>query len=829
MKTTITTNTVPARTSSGRGRAQAAAWSLGAMLLASTAVADLERTGPVDPKNGYPAWYQDTSGLALEFGAPLNQSELEGGWLLLLPPDVPALPEVLGVNFFDEHFYWAGNAAVDYTLPDNSRSSALLVLALEAAFGGGAAVPGDQMVFARIRIVLRSLPHDGDYTVYTPYGVYHFPDQVAGERLFFTEDVGLTPGDFEQALVSRLGPFLLPSVVSGGAEMPALTASNPTPDTDPDHFGGAFTPTPYPGTGKSYIADPARIGPVTGSLLPPFVSPVDGLERDHNIFRVEGPAGFVIETTNFALAGRIFTGAIAGRVTVTRATYSDPGAGANPWVDVFATAEPTTAGRLPGQPKPAATLPVLSFYPAPPPFDPVTLESLQPLSAPAGIAAVQMFNTGTHFWGQIPVAEIPRAVTVVNHNARNTAGQVAEAFFERKVTDAVTVTAANYNAGALTVSAVSSDVFSSPALTLGGFGDLSGGSITVSSLLAPPARVTVFSTAGGLCELPVTMAPGSPIGAGALIAANDSFTFPEDSGARNLDVLSNDSGYTGTPTVTIVSPPGLGAAAVNADGTITYTPNPNANGSDALLYSFSDGVAESNLGFVQLIITPENDAPVANPDAANGVAGVAIPINVLGNDTDPDGAADLVLAASVSAVTRVSGTGAGSILGVAGGVVTFSATAGGVYTFSYRAQDAAGVQSLLAATVTVTVIGTETITVTRSQYTSSSRRWRVDGTDSLRQGQTIQITYANGTMRNPRLVNGVLTTDATGYVVGTATVDAAGVWAFDRTLASALGIDNPTNSGNNTPTGGFWTSPPRNLRMISTLTGATVTSNLTIR
>ena len=29
------------------------------------------------------------------------------------------------------------------------------------------------------------------------------------------------------------------------------------------HFGGVFAPTAYPGTGKSYIADPARIG-VTG-------------------------------------------------------------------------------------------------------------------------------------------------------------------------------------------------------------------------------------------------------------------------------------------------------------------------------------------------------------------------------------------------------------------------------------------------------------------------------------------------------------------------------------------------------------------------------------
>jgi hypothetical protein len=56
----------------------------------------------------------------------------------------------------------------------------------------------------------------------------------------------LAPGDFTQALKGRIGPFLLPSAASGGAEMPPVTAANPTPDTDPAHFGGVFAPTPYP-------------------------------------------------------------------------------------------------------------------------------------------------------------------------------------------------------------------------------------------------------------------------------------------------------------------------------------------------------------------------------------------------------------------------------------------------------------------------------------------------------------------------------------------------------------------------------------------------------
>ena len=42
-------------------------------LFAAGAQAALQRVGPVDPANGgYPAWYQDKSGLTMDFGLPLN-------------------------------------------------------------------------------------------------------------------------------------------------------------------------------------------------------------------------------------------------------------------------------------------------------------------------------------------------------------------------------------------------------------------------------------------------------------------------------------------------------------------------------------------------------------------------------------------------------------------------------------------------------------------------------------------------------------------------------------------------------------------------------------
>src|SRR4051812_21423497 len=315
---------------------------------ASPAFAQLNRVGPVGTF-GYPDWYQDKSGLTLDFCDSRTAAELAGGWCVLLPADIPAgAPESRTgnpVNFADEHFYYLLNAG-EANVATAGGTRVLLVAAIEGAFGGGPVKAGDEMVFARLRIRIDELPVNGTYVVYTPFGKRVFENQVAGDRLFVTDDVGLTVGNFQEALNGSIYPFVVPSAVPGGPEMPPVSATTPTPDTDPAHFGGG-SPTAYPGNGRRYVADPARIGPVTGSLAN-FTA--DGI-RDPNIFRIDitgpdVPGGKVTlyQTTDFSLAGRIFEGAIPGDVKLDRASYARGGA-AGEKLDVFATATPITAGR----------------------------------------------------------------------------------------------------------------------------------------------------------------------------------------------------------------------------------------------------------------------------------------------------------------------------------------------------------------------------------------------------------------------------------------------------------------------------------------------------
>ena len=742
-----------------------------------SAHAVLERAGPVSIASsvgGFPAWYQDTTGIALEFCAPQTASEVSGGWCLLLPPEIPAAPETFPSNFFIEHFYYAATA----TLTPRTGGKALVVLAQEASFANGSAVrAGEQVAFSRIRVSLTAVPLAGAYRFIHPYGE-EVQEGVAGGRIFFTSDVGIGCGlDFACTLNSRLGPFLLPSATPGGAEMPALTAANPTPDTDPAHFKGVFTPTPYPGTGKTYIADPARRGPVTGSPLPEFIDST-GARRNHNVFRIEGPIGSGIgldpvtgavvdwiETTDFSLAGRVFTDALPGRVTVERASYARNSAVQK--VDVFATAVETTQGRLPAAPRPAPAASSLTFFDAACVGTLDGMGTLQPpFSAPPGATETPMVATGTLQWAQTQPGVIPSAVCVKDASARSADGSIVPVYVPKVVTDEVTVTPAFFNpgAGTLTVGASSSDAAMAPTLTLayGTFnGDLASGQIVVPGMLAPPADVTVQSSGMGSTSYQVStgfVAAGAP---SIPVARNDAYTFPMNSAAQILAVLANDSNVSGG-TVSLTSAPTKGSAAVNANGTVTYTPNPNASGTDAFTYTVTVGSQVSNTGQATLTITAVNLPPSAVNDTASAVINQSVAINVLANDTDPNGAADIVTAVNVTQPTP-----SGATASVAGGIVTFTASAGGTYTFSYQAKDAGGLVSANTAMVTVQVAAAETLSFTRNEYIVSKSRLRVEGTIAPIASQSVRVDFVN----------------AAGTVLGTAGTVAstsAGLWVLDK-------------------------------------------------
>jgi hypothetical protein len=565
---------------------------LALLLAGSPASAVLERVGPVSGEphiGGYPLWYQDTTGIVLEFCAP-NAAELAGGHCLLLTGDT-TVPETFPIPFADEHFYFSAGAEFVDPLPGGLKKI-LWEAAVEAAFAVDV-TPGGQMVFTRIRMRLEDVPVSGTYTFLHPYGE-DVLEGVAGDRIFHTEDIGVAcaQGTFDCAMQGRLGPFLLPADAPGGAELPPF--SDPLVST------------------KLYIADPARVGPVTGGPVRNFV-------------RVEGPPGSnlggpgidFIETTDFSLMGRLHSEPLPSLITVDRASYTR--AGATKKVDVFATGQPTAQGRLPGQPRPAAQDPVLSFFTVP------CYDADGVLVPPTG-TGIAMRQSGTAYWNVTPVDPIPAAVCV-----KDSVIPDAPLYIEKAVTDHVTVLEALYDpdaaagAGVLTVRAFSSDngdptaepPIPAPVLTLLGFdnGELGPtGEIAVTPLDAPPHKVFVRSEYHGLSELLVRTGKANA----PPVALPDVAATAAGGSVITINVLSNDSDADSDPlTVTSVSVPANGTATITGDG-VQYDPNNGFAGVDTFVYAIADGKGGVSTSTVTVSVPASQPLAIATFTASPG-------------------------------------------------------------------------------------------------------------------------------------------------------------------------------------------------------------------
>jgi large repetitive protein len=128
-------------------------------------------------------------------------------------------------------------------------------------------------------------------------------------------------------------------------------------------------------------------------------------------------------------------------------------------------------------------------------------------------------------------------------------------------------------------------------------------------------------------------------------AVNDLATTPEDSPVT-IDVTFNDTDVDGNlvpSTVTITRPAENGSTSVNSqNGLVTYQGHLNYNGSDNFGYQVCDALQACNTANVSITVTAVNDPPVANDDSTGTLRNTPVTVDVLANDTDPDGSTDLV-------------------------------------------------------------------------------------------------------------------------------------------------------------------------------------------
>jgi hypothetical protein len=461
--------------------------------------------GPVSATNGFPDWYRDTNGVDL-MPCTDPQDKFCGG--AVAAPDNTA-PITFPDNFPDEFFYMSADADA---LTSAGGNNVLASYALEGAFANGGPTAGDQIVFTRIRYRINAgLQPNTDYKVTHPYGTDTVTSDADG-ALFVTQDVGVTPGDFSQAIKGRVGPFL------------TWASSSPTDVPPAGYIGDGVTPHAVTGSelGTNFvrITGPGIAG-AAGSTNP---NPCNTTGAN----AYSGAVNDCIQTNNFVLVGKKST--TAG-VDVSRATYDKSAA--------------TTQIQVLANSKTGQDIVVRDGDNPPGPGRLFRTTALRP-------------DGNGHYMARVNVpGALPKSVDVVNR------GDVPVTVKHVDLTDKVSATAVYHttkgsgSGDKIHVTATSSDSsLALSSLTLPDYGDVALDATGQKDIptAAPLDEITVKSAKGGSVTVPVTVDGQLPLLASAgpdqTVAQGAKVSLDGNASSGDIDTLSWAQ-TSGTPAVTL--------------------------------------------------------------------------------------------------------------------------------------------------------------------------------------------------------------------------------------------------------------------------------------
>ncbi|MEZ5472897.1 MAG: Ig-like domain-containing protein [Marinicella sp.] len=224
------------------------------------------------------------------------------------------------------------------------------------------------------------------------------------------------------------------------------------------------------------------------------------------------------------------------------------------------------------------------------------------------------------------------------------------------------------------------------------------------------------------------------------VANDDNISIGRNADAQVIDVLANDTDEDQENILVIESTTAAtNGTVVNNGSVVTYTPNQGFVGTDTFTYTISDGEGGSDTATVT--ITVNNVAPIANDDYVETTAGQNVTINVLDNDSDPDGEpSELTLVSvtpngNIGAISQPDGTVEIVLLG------SFT----GSYSLTYTVSDADGATATATIFVTVNEANEAPIAIDDAYATAlgHSRTVNVMANDSDPDGDVLSLVSVN--------------------------------------------------------------------------------------
>ncbi|MFZ4717820.1 MAG: choice-of-anchor D domain-containing protein [Ilumatobacteraceae bacterium] len=295
--------------------------------------------------NGFPEWFQDVNGVRV---APCLDPNDTNCLAPLTGPGYDAtLPLSFPTNFPDEFFYSAVDSepisATDCSAAPTGTISAHL--ALEAAFANADVIPGDQMVFGRIRFRVgddSGLCANSWYTFKTPYGDVTVQTDENGTLLgrvaaANTTDIGcfptaVVPCDYAVTLTAPPLALGLLRQDPADPDLPAAPAAG--------YLGnGGFTRITGSSTGfhqLEVVKWPAGLEPANGggyevSCTDPGCLSLGGTDKFAVLAKLAGPIDAPVDTLDFGgvLAPQTTdTGTLPGSSATRSVDLTNLGAGA---------------------------------------------------------------------------------------------------------------------------------------------------------------------------------------------------------------------------------------------------------------------------------------------------------------------------------------------------------------------------------------------------------------------------------------------------------------------------------------------------------------------
>jgi len=300
-----------------------------------------------------------------------------------------------------------------------------------------------------------------------------------------------------------------------------------------------------------------------------------------------------------------------------------------------------------------------------------------------------------------------------------------------------------------------SPVIYTAAQLLGNDTDVDGDTLTIASVTSGANGSAVLNADGtvtftpnanfnGTADFSYTVTDGSLTSNTATVtvnvaAVNDAPTAADASIVTDEDVSINGSlpaatDVDGDPfTYSLESNAAHGTVTVAADGSYTYEPNANFNGSDSFTYTVSDDQGGGNTYTVSVLVNPVNDAPIfGNANRTANVSEEGLPNGVPDTTGSPTDTTNAVIASGTFAISDIdspsvtvtltaptttltsngvpvtwNGTGTSTLTASAGGspVMTIDITNTGAYTVTlHKAIDhaIAGVEDILSLGILIT-------------------------------------------------------------------------------------------------------------------------------